>query len=224
MADHFQQFSEMLPNLTAEEAAWLEEQLQPILVFGDREFCEDDPAIATLPVSDPDFTGPRFLRDDPDFDCRYDVRDFEFDFIDDQDNGTPPTRELWLYADTHGNPEHVAWLIQKFLKRFRPDQCWSLTYANTCSKPRVGEFSGGAVFVTANEIKQQTADDFVQQQRAASEKPDSSNAWRRWVLYDLDTDALLGTKVYSEYSEAVEDAAQASDILVLPLVIRGIAT
>ena len=44
----------------------------------------------------------------------------------------------------------------------------------------------------------------------------------RWVLYDLDTDALLGTKVYSEYLEAVEDAAQASDILVLPLVIQGI--
>ncbi|MGA2258340.1 MAG: hypothetical protein ABSG53_27055, partial [Thermoguttaceae bacterium] len=58
-------------------------------------------------------------------------------------------------------------LVHKFLKRFRPDQCWSLTYANTCSKFRVGEFSGGAVFVTANEIKCQNADDFVQLQRAA---------------------------------------------------------
>ena len=76
------------------------------------------------------------------------------------------TRYLWLHADTYGEPAHVAWLIQKFLKRFRPDQCWSLTYANTCSKPRVGEFSGGAVFVTANEIKFQDASDFVEQQRA----------------------------------------------------------
>jgi hypothetical protein len=30
---------------------------------------------------------------------------------------------------------------------------------------------------------------------------------------------LLGTKVYNERDEAVEDAAQAEDILVLPLVL-----
>ncbi len=161
MADHYLQFSETLDKLTAEEAAWLEEQLQPIVAFGDREFGEDDPAIATMP-KDPDFTGPRFLRDNPEFDYRYDVRDFESAFQDEED-----ARSLWLYADTHGNPEHVAWLIHKFLKRFRPNQCWSLTYANTCSKPRVGEFSGGAVFVTADEIQCQDAGDFVQQQRAA---------------------------------------------------------
>ena len=162
MADNFLQFSETLPNVTAEEQAWLEEQLQTIVVYGDREFPEDDPAIATLPASDPDYTGPRFLRDNPDFDCRYDMLDFAFDFQDEED-----AHSLWLYADTYGNPEHVAWLVHKFLKQFRPDQCWSLTYANTCSKPRVGEFGGGAVFVTATEIKQQTTDDWIQPQRAA---------------------------------------------------------
>jgi len=54
--------------------------------------------------------------------------------------------------------------------------------------------------------------------------PDSSGTLRRWVLYDLDTDALLGTKVYTDHDEAVEDATQANDILVLPLVIQGIDT
>lgn len=44
---------------------------------------------------------------------------------------------------------------------------------------------------------------------------------RRWVLYDLDTDELLGTRVYNEHAEAVEDAAQANDILVVPLVTPG---
>jgi hypothetical protein len=161
MADHYLEFSETLDNLTAEETAWLDEQLQPIVVYGDREFAEDDPAIDTLPASDPDYSGPRFLRDNPDFDCRYDVRDFEFAFQDEED-----ARSLWLYADTHGNPEHVAWLVRKFLKRFRPDQCWSLTYANTCSKPRVGEFSGGAVFITAAEIECRNAGEFIEQQRA----------------------------------------------------------
>ena len=44
------------------------------------------------------------------------------------------------------------------------------------------------------------------------------------MLYDLDSDALLGTRVYTDRDEAVEDAAQANDILVLPLVIQGIVT
>ena len=61
-------------------------------------------------------------------------------------------RHLWVYAEESGNPDNVAWLVQKFLKKFRPDQCWSLTYATTCSKPRAGEFGGGAVFVTADAI------------------------------------------------------------------------
>jgi len=164
MADNYLQFSETLDNLTAEEKAWLEEQLKSIEVYGDREYPEDDPAIALLPASDPDFTGPRFLRDNPDFESPWGVLGFEYAF---QDEDTPPDRYLWLYADMYGQPAHVAWLIQKFLKRFRPDQCWSLTYANTCSKPRVGEFSGGAVFVTANEINWQDAGSFAEQQRDA---------------------------------------------------------
>lgn len=53
-------------------------------------------------------------------------------------------------------------------------------------------------------------------------QPDSSDMRRRWVLYDLDSDALLGTQAYSEYADAVEYAAQAEDIVVLPLVIQGI--
>ena len=60
-------------------------------------------------------------------------------------------RHLWVYAEESGSPDNVAWLVQKFLKKFRPDQCWSLTYSTTCSKPRVGEFGGGAVFVTADD-------------------------------------------------------------------------
>ena len=43
----------------------------------------------------------------------------------------------------------------------------------------------------------------------------------RWVLYDLATDDLLGTRVYNEHAEAVEAAAQADDVLVLPLAIPG---
>jgi hypothetical protein len=57
--------------------------------------------------------------------------------------------------------------VQKFLTKFRPDQCWSLTYSTTCSKPRVSEFGGGAVFVTAETIQWQNAYDFIEDQRVA---------------------------------------------------------
>ncbi len=160
MADNFLQFSEELTHLTAEEAAWLEGQLQRIAIFGDREYPQDDPTIET-PAGDPEYTGPRFLRHNPDFDSSCDVPGFEFSFYD--ENGT---RNLSLYAEAFGDPAYVAWLIHKFLKQFRPGQCWSLTYAVSCSKPRVGEFGGGAVFVTADAIRWQSSDAFIEQELA----------------------------------------------------------
>ena len=45
---------------------------------------------------------------------------------------------------------------------------------------------------------------------------------RRWVIYDPDADALLTTRAYGSYDEACEDAAQANDVLVLPLVYQNL--
>jgi len=73
-------------------------------------------------------------------------------------------RHLWVYSQESGNPDNVAWLVQRLLKKFRPDLCWSLTYATTCSKPRAGEFGGGAVFATADEIRWENAHDFIARQ------------------------------------------------------------
>lgn len=56
---------------------------------------------------------------------------------------------VWVYAEEGGEPEHVAEFFQEFLKKFRPDECLSLTWASFCSKLRVGEFGGGGFFVTA---------------------------------------------------------------------------
>jgi len=60
----------------------------------------------------------------------------------------------------------LAALVQKFLKRFRPDQCWSLTYATTCSKPRVGDSVAEQCSSPADRIRWQNADDFLQHERA----------------------------------------------------------
>jgi hypothetical protein len=52
--------------------------------------------------------------------------------------------------------------------------------------------------------------------------PDDDSEMRRWVLYDLATDALLTARLYTSYEDAADDAAQANDVLVLPLVCQGI--
>jgi hypothetical protein len=164
VADNYLQFSEVLTNLTEPEETWLKEQLQPIRVFGQEEYPEDA-VPAELADTEADWTGVRFLRDNGDYDPDCDSLGFEHAFHDDHDDGGWG-RHLWLYTEDWGNADNVAWLVQKFLKRFRPDQCWSLTYSTTCSKPRTGEFGGGAIFVTANKITWQNAYAFIEDQQA----------------------------------------------------------
>jgi hypothetical protein len=167
VADNYLQFSEIVANLTEPEEAWLKEQLQSIRVIGQKEYPEDA-VPAELADTEAEWAGVRFLRDNDDYDPDCDSLGFEYNFHDDPDDGGWG-RHLWLNSEEYGNPDNVAWLVRKFLKAFRPNQCWSLTYATTCSRPRVGDFGGGAIFVTADEIKWQNAYDFVEEQHAAFE-------------------------------------------------------
>ncbi len=166
MANNYLQFSEVLARLTESEEAWLEEQLQPICVFGGKEYLEDD-VPAEFADAEADWSGVRFMRDKPD--NEWDELGFDYCFDENEDWG----RHLWLYAEECGDVDNAAWLAHKFLKEFRPQACWSLTYAAICSKPRVGEFGGGAIFVTANEIKWQNAYGFIDQQKAAFERKEA---------------------------------------------------
>jgi hypothetical protein len=138
MADNYLEFSETIDDVTPEEATWIDQQLS----------------------EDPNAGCPVFLTDYEDRDP--DDTDCGFTYSFEEDDGK---RRFWVRSDGCGNVNHVVHLIQKCLKRFRPDQCWSLTYANTCSKPRRGEFGGGAVFVTAHEIRWNDGYDFVEEQR-----------------------------------------------------------
>src|SRR6185295_8666734 len=69
--------------------------------------------------------------------------------------------------EDNGNIDQVCHIVQKFLKQFRPNEYWTLTFAATCSKPRAGEFSGGAVFVTAEAIHWDHAAAFIEREKAA---------------------------------------------------------
>ena len=172
MADNYLQFSEVIANLSEPEEAWLKDQLQPIRVFGDKEHPEDA-VPAELADTDADWTGARYLRDKTDHDPDWDALGFEYSFHDDHDT-EGWGRHLWVYAEESGCPDNIAWLAQKFLRKFRPDQCWSLTYATTCSKPRAGEFGGGAVFVTADTIRWENAYDFIENQRATFRRKEAA--------------------------------------------------
>ncbi len=65
---------------------------------------------------------------------------------------TDPNVKLWIYTVDTGNVEQVAYFAQQFLKTHRPHSFFAFTYAETCNKPRINEFGGGAVFVTAKNV------------------------------------------------------------------------
>ena len=55
-----------------------------------------------------------------------------------------------LYAEECGNIDTLAVTLTKFLKKFRPKLALILSWADTCSSMRAGEFGGGAVAITAS--------------------------------------------------------------------------
>ena len=166
MADNYLNFSEVIPQLSEQEAQWLQDQLQVVYVFGDREYAESE-VPEDLDPHKADWIGCRAYRDLPG--CEPDDAEnvgFEYEFSGD-DKDEDWGRYVWLYAEEWADLERVAHLVQKFLEQFRPEGCWSLSWATTCSKPRVGEFGGGALFVTAEDVTWQNAYDFIEDQKRA---------------------------------------------------------
>lgn len=136
MANHYLLFSEAINNLNKTERAWCVTRLhhlETVLPTFDEEG-RDEHDQPCAPDDEPYLSGAQLLG-------------FQWQVNEEADG-----HSLWLYAEESGDAEHVALFAQEFLTRFRPRGYFTLTWAATCSKPRIGEFSGGAVFVTATEI------------------------------------------------------------------------
>lgn len=73
---------------------------------------------------------------------------------------------LWIYAEEGFMVENLAGLLQAFLKEHRPNGYISFTWADTCSKMRLDEFSGGGVFITAKSQKWCVPYSFVDKEAA----------------------------------------------------------
>lgn len=122
MANNYTQFSEvMFENLTAEEEKWITEILET-----------DDGAEKVLE-----------LLGDIQFDEEM-WPGFEFKIGEERAG-----RYLWLYSDEYVCSNNVIAFLQAFIRKFRPDAIVSFTWADYCSRLRVGEFGGGWGVVSA---------------------------------------------------------------------------
>lgn len=156
MANNYLEFSGVIPNLTAGEEAWLRSQLEYVVVVDGQEYSEAPADRA------PEWQGYRGWRDDENCGPQGDAAlGFTYKF---QDDDTPNHwgRHLCVYAQENGEPERLAHLVQKFLRQFRPHDYWTLSYATYCGKPYVGAFGGGALLVTAGEVRHQDVGDYLE--------------------------------------------------------------
>lgn len=71
-------------------------------------------------------------------------------------------RSVWI-TDSGGCGDLMAavLVVQAFFKAFNDARTFTLTWAETCSRPRIGEFGGGAVVVTRDKIDMWRAHDWV---------------------------------------------------------------
>lgn len=155
MANNYLEFSEVLQKLKKRERDWLTRQLESVT---DEQFAQERGLPAPGDDGD-DWELARFLAEDDSL--RKDAIEngehtgFQHAFEDDG-------KTLWFYAEESANLEYLAAFIQKFLRQFRPQGSFGLSYSCTCSKPRVGQFGGGAVFVTASQIDYHSTDQWLE--------------------------------------------------------------
>jgi len=153
MAEYYTQFSFAINHLNADEIVWAE-KLQ--------EFLGRDPDDDI--ETEPEFEG--IIEDD----CYASVAvDIEDDIGGDYG--------LWVWSGDYGggSPDEAALLVQKFLARFRPTEVVAFEWANSCSKPRLDSFGGGAVVISATNIEWNSTSQWVYDmtRKLTEQRPDS---------------------------------------------------
>jgi hypothetical protein len=126
MADNYVQFSEIIAELTQAEFAWLTKVLTIEVDELSPEEIEELAKETGLHSSDLEWGYPPFA--------------YQF-----QDNST----NLWIYSEEHVNIDNMGALLHTFMEKFKREGFIKITWSETCSRPRVGEFGGGALVITA---------------------------------------------------------------------------
>jgi len=78
---------------------------------------------------------------------------------------------IWIHSD-YGGIDAACQFVQHLLDRFGINEPVTFEWSNTCSKPRVDAYGGGAAIITAGEIKMMSTSQWVfkQEQRIARRK------------------------------------------------------
>lgn len=124
MANNYVQFSEMIEDIPSEGVKWLREVL--MLDPDDKDYSHGRHC-ALLGIESED-TEP--FESWPGFGWN-----FEGD-------------SLWLYTMEGADFLALEYLVKALIRKFMSDLIFSVTYAETCSKPRIGEFSGGWLVIS----------------------------------------------------------------------------
>ena len=69
----------------------------------------------------------------------------------------------WIHSDEYGDPGAAAEAVRDFMEKFNVPGWFVINWCASCSKPRIGEFFGGAVAVSKDEIKYWNASDLAQE-------------------------------------------------------------
>lgn len=56
----------------------------------------------------------------------------------------PGSSALWIHDDDHGDVESVIAFVLRLAEDLDLSGLWGFTYADTCSRPRIDAFGGGA--------------------------------------------------------------------------------
>ena len=150
MANNYQQHSFMIDSLTPAEAYWIRKRFDEIDKKNDDED-EQEP----IWIGDVAFEDGHFVYDPPLEDGKEPVAE--------QIKEHP--KSLWLYSEEGADLDSLVDFLQDFLKENRPDSYIGFEWANTCSKMRLDEFSGGAVFITAEKTDWTCTYDFLETKR-----------------------------------------------------------
>ena len=127
MANNYTQFSEAIDSITPEESTWIQKVLKE--THGD----EDANKLVDAELGLPSGEGL----------CNSYWPDFEWEMEEGM---------LWLHCEESYDEQHLIRFVQAFIRKFRPDFVFAVTGACTCSHPRIGEFGGWWLVITADKV------------------------------------------------------------------------
>ena len=140
MANNYLQFSESIDDLNDEEIQFLVNALN----------------------WEPPYNEEGDLPDNFEWPAWYDVDAESFGFDCDLNK---KDRYVHFYAEEYGNIDTLGELVHAFICKFRPELVFHLTFAETCSKMRIGEFGGGALVVSKYGVECMSAHGWVTKKR-----------------------------------------------------------